>query len=101
MHSKLLNDKPAFVHTSVRITIDLRKSEAQAMLQSSLFPEAPVPTCTVVDILQLQQMQRFDLMAIPAKIINERTSSTGMCIIDVRLVDGSRKEGNTTTEHAK
>ncbi len=48
---KLLNDKPAFVHTSVRITIDLRKSQAQAMLQSTSFPQAPVPTCTIIDIL--------------------------------------------------
>ena len=41
---KLLNEKVAFVHTTVRITIDLRKSQAQAMLQSTSFPEAPVPT---------------------------------------------------------
>jgi hypothetical protein len=47
---KLLNDKPAFVHTSVRITIDLRKSKGQAMLQSTSFPPAPVPTCTITDI---------------------------------------------------
>ncbi len=96
---KLLADKPAFVHTSVRITIDLRKSNAQAMLQSTSFPQAPVPTCTITDILQLQQMQRFDLMAIPSKIIDERKSGTGMRIIDVRLVDGSTKECSSDTEH--
>jgi len=97
---KLLNDKAAFVHTTVRITIDLRKSQAQAMLQStSLFPEAPVPTCTIADILQLRQMQRFDLMAIPAKVIDERTAGTGMRIADVRLVDGSKEDDLTATEH--
>ena len=96
---KLLNEKAAFVHTTVRITIDLRKSQAQAMLQStSLFPEAPVPTCTIADILQLQQMQRFDLMAIPAKIIAERASGTGMRIADVRLVDGSQQTHNIREE---
>jgi len=80
---KLLNEKPAFVHTAVRITIDLRQSKTQAMLQSMSFPEAPVPTCTVADILQLRQMQRFDLMAIPAKIIDEREwAATGMRIAD-------------------
>ena len=97
---KLLNEKAAFVHTTVRITIDLRKSQAQAMLQgTSVFPEAPVPTCTIADILQLQQMQRFDLMAIPAKVIDERTGGTGMRIADVRLVDGSKENDLTATEH--
>ena len=38
---KLFNEKPTFVHTSVRITIDLRKSNVQAMLQSTSFPPAP------------------------------------------------------------
>ena len=79
---KLLNEKPAFVHTTVGITIDLRKSQAQAMLQSTSFPEAPVPTCTIADILQLQEMQRFDLMAIPAQLIDERASATDMRIAD-------------------
>ena len=88
---KLLNEKPAFLHTSCRIAIDLRKSQAEAMLQSTDFPPAPVPTVTIADILQLKQMQRFDLMAIPAKIIDERQSGTGMRIADVRLVDGSKE----------
>ena len=97
---KLLNEKPAFIHTSCRITIDLRKSQAQAMLQSTCFPAAPVPTVTIVDVLQLKQMQRFDLMAIPATIIDERASPTGMRIADVRLVDGSKQTDSTATEHA-
>ena len=97
---KLLNDKPGFIHTSCRIQIDLRKSQAQALLQSTSFPEAPVPTVTLADILQLKQMQRFDLMAIPAKIIDERASSAGMRIVDVRLVDGSRQTQSNATEDA-
>ena len=97
---QLLSEKPAFLHTSCRIAIDLRKSQAEAMLQSTDFPPAPVPTVTIADILQLKQMQRFDLMAIPAKIINERQSGTGMRIADVRLVDGSKKTHSDSTEHA-
>ena len=96
---KHISEKPAFIHTTCRITVDLRKSQAQAVLQSTSFPEAPVPTCTIADILQLKQMQRFDLMAIPAAIIDERQSGAGMRIADVRLVDGSRHAGNTATEH--
>ena len=34
----LLNDKPAYIHTACRIAIDLRKSKAQALLQSTFFP---------------------------------------------------------------
>ena len=63
----LLNEKPAYIHTSCRIAIDLRKSQAQALLQSTSFPQTPVPTVTIADVLQLTQMQHFDLMAIVAK----------------------------------
>ena len=84
------NEKPAYIHTSCRIAIDLRKSQAQALLQSTSFPQTPVPTVTIADVLQLTQMQRFDLMAIVAKILDERKAGTGMNIADVRLVDGSK-----------
>jgi hypothetical protein len=97
---KLLNDKPAYIHIPCRIAIDLRKSQAQALLQSTSFPKTPVPTVTIADVLQLEQMQRFDLMAIAAKIIEERKSGTGMHIADVRLVDGSKQTNSTTTEYA-
>ncbi len=96
----LLNDKPAYIHTSCRIAIDLRKSQAQALLQSTSFPQAPLPTVTIADVLQLTQMQRFNLMAIVAKIPDERKAGTGMVIADVRLVDGSKDNDSTTTEYA-
>ena len=96
----LQNDKPAYIHTSCRIAIDLRKSHAQALLQSTSFPQMPVPTVTIADVLQLTQMQRFDLMAIVAKILDERKAGTGMNIADVRLVDGSKDNDSNTTEYA-
>ena len=37
----LQNDKAAYIHTSCRIAIDLRKSQAQALLQSTSFPQTP------------------------------------------------------------
>ena len=36
---KLLDDKSAYIHTTCRITIDLRKTTATAMLQSASFPQ--------------------------------------------------------------
>ena len=96
----LLNDKPAYIHTSCRIAIDLRKSQAQALLQSTSFPQTPVPTVTIADVMQLTQMQRFDLMAIVAKVLDERKSGAGMHIADVRLVDGSKENDSNTTEYA-
>ena len=94
------NEKPAYIHTSCRIAIDLRKSQAQALLQSTSFPQTPVPTVTIADVLQLTQMQRFDLMAIVAKVLDERKSGAGMNIADVRLVDGSKDNDSNTTEYA-
>ena len=96
----LLNDKPAYIHTSCRIAIDLRKSQAQALLQSTSFPQTPVPTVTIADVMQLTQMQRFDLMAIVAKVLDERKGGAGMNIADVRLVDGSMQDESNTTEYA-
>lgn len=96
----LLNDKPAYIHTSCRIAIDLRRSKAQALLQSRSFPQTPVPTVTIADVLQLTQMQRFDLMAIVTKVLDERKSGAGMHIADVRLVDGSKENNSNTTEYA-
>ena len=45
-------------------------------------------------------MQRFDLMAIVATILDERKAGTGMNIADVRLVDGSKDNDSNTTEYA-
>ena len=73
----LLKEKSAYIHTPCRIVIDLRKTTAKALLQSTCFPQALVPTTTIAEILQLQQMQRFDLMAIPAKIIDVRHLGLG------------------------
>ena len=97
---KILNEKPAFIHTPCRIVVDLRKSMSEQTLQSNVFPDAPEPTATIADVLQLKQMQRFDLMAIPTEIIDERTSGTGMRIADVRLVDGTKQTQSNTTEQA-
>ena len=96
----LFNDKPNYINTSCRISIDLRKSQAQALLQSTSFPQVPVPIVTIREVLQLKEMQRFDLMAIVTEIIEVRSSGTGMRIVDVRLVDGSKQINSTTTEYA-
>ena len=93
---KLLDDKSAFIHTTCRITIDLRKTTTTAMLQSRSFPRTPCPTTTIADILKLKQMQRFDLMAIPDTILAERRSGTGQIIADVRLTDGSKDPRDKT-----
>ena len=87
---KLLDDKQAWIHTSCRITIDIRKSRVVSVLQSPHFPLAPEPTCNIADVLQLKHVQRFDLMAVPKEILDERSTSTGKVVFDVRLVDGSK-----------
>ena len=44
---KLHNDKPAYIHTTCRVAVDLRKAQAQALPQSTSFPQTPVPTVTM------------------------------------------------------
>ena len=96
----IFNDKTAYIHTTCRIAIDLRKSQAQALLQSTSFPQTPEPTVTIKDVLKLKHMQYFDLMAIVTKILDERSSQGRMHIVDVRLVDGSKDDDSNTTEYA-
>jgi hypothetical protein len=96
--AKLFDEKPTFVQIACRITIDLRKTKATAMLQSATFPKTPAPATTIADVLQLKQTQRFDLMAIPAMILAERRSGGGQNIADVRLIDGSLDPRNNAPE---
>ena len=40
--------------------------------------------------LQLKDQQRFDLVAVPAEILQERRSAAGQVIVDVRIADDSK-----------
>jgi hypothetical protein len=83
------SEKAQYLHTACRIAINLRSSRAARLLQSMRFPTAPEPATTIAAILQLKDQQRFDLMAVPTKILDQRRSGAGQIIIDVRLADGS------------
>ena len=92
------SERAQYLHTACRIAINLRSSRAARMLQSIRFPTAPEPATTIAAILQLKDQQRFDLMAVPTAILDQRRSGAGQVIIDVRLADGStasRLHGNT------
>ena len=82
-------EKPQYINTSCRIAIDLRASQATALLQSSLFPSLPEPATTIADILLLKNQQRFDLMAVPTEVLSHRRTGAAQVVADVRLVDGS------------
>ena len=82
-------EKAQYLHTACRIAIDLRSSRTARMLQSMRFPIAPEPSTTIAATLQLKHQQRFDLMAVPTTILEQRRSGAGQLIIDVRLADGS------------
>ena len=56
---------------------------------------APEPATTIAAIFQLKDQQRFDLMAVPTEILDQRRSGAGQIIVDVRLADGS-----TSKEHS-
>ena len=88
---KLTEEKSQYIHTPCRIVIDLRNSDTHPVLQCGPFPQAPVPTCTIANVLELKQMQRFDLMAIPVQVLDKRRTGAGQLVADVRLVDGSAR----------
>ena len=91
------SEKAQYLHTACRIAINLRSSRAARLLQSMRFPTAPEPATTIAAILQLKDHQRFDLMAVPAAILDQRKSGAGQIIIDVRLADGSTAQGSQGT----
>ena len=95
------HEKPQYLHTACRIAINLRSSRAASLLQSMRFLTAPEPATSIAAILQLRDPQRFDLMAVPAAILDQRKSGAGQIIIDVRLADGSTAQGSygTTQKH--
>ena len=82
-------EKAQYLHTACRIAINLRSSRTAQMLQSMRFPTAPEPVTTIAATLQLKHQQRFDLMAVPTTILEQRRSGAGQIVIDVRLADGS------------
>jgi len=83
------SEKPQYINTSVRISLDLRASHTTALLQSSQMPLAPEPATTVADVLQLKGHQRFDLMAVPLEVLGQRRTGAGQVVADIRLADGS------------
>ena len=89
---KRLDEKATWIHTTVRVVIDLRKTTTVHVLKCPGMPTSPEPDLSISSILQLGQVQRFDLMAVVAEVIDERTTHAGRVVLDVRLVDGS-KEG--------
>ena len=92
---KLLTEKAAFVHTSCRIVIDLRKTVVAAMLQSPEFPRGPHPVTTVAQVTELRSSQRFDLIGIIDEILDQRTTTAGP-LIEIRVIDGTKTGDNKT-----
>ena len=87
-------EKSAYINSQVRIAINLRKTDASAMLQSGTFPATPEPTTTVKDIFALREYQRFDIICLVKEITDERQAS-GQIVCDCRLVDGSTMDDGT------
>ena len=93
---KLLDDKAQWIHTPCRIVIDLRSSKCTKVLQSpSAIPSIPEPRCSIKDILKLQKLQRFDILAIVTEVIQSRRTGGGIPVADIRLKDGSLADDGT------
>ena len=96
----LTTEKTAYIHTTCRIAVDLRKAKVDKLLQSIAFPVSPVPTVIIADVFKLKVQQRFDIMAVVAQVSEARKSAQDMHIADILLVDGSKEDASNTTEYA-
>ena len=47
---------------------------------------------TAAEVTGLRTMQRFDLVAIPSEILDERRVGTGQIVEDIRILDGSKTD---------
>ncbi len=92
----------AFVHTSVRVVVDLKRTTCTPVLKSS--PEetslasAPAPATTVADMMNIKSQRCFDVMAVVHSVSETRTPAGHPPVASVHLVDGTQTSNSKTAE---
>ena len=92
----------AFVHTSVRVVVDLKRTQCTPVLQST--PEetslasAPTPQLTVADMMNIKSRRCFDVMAVVHSVSDTRTPAGHPPVASVHLVDGTQTSNSKTAE---
>ena len=94
----LAKEKREWIAASAKICIDLRKTQCDPVLQSTVpMPPAPTPSDSLFALTKLPHKQKVDLMAHVKSFSNERRHTTkngNKDIVDVVIVDGSKPGDN-------
>ena len=92
----------AYIHTSVRVVVDLKRTTCTPLLKSS--PEetslasAPAPLTTVADMMNIKSRRSFDVMAVVHSVSDTRTPVGHSPMANVHLVDGTQTTQSKTAE---
>ena len=92
----------AFVHTPVRVVVDLKRTRCTPVLQAS--PEesslasAPSPQTTVAEVMNIKSRRCFDVMAVIHSVSDTRKPVGHPPVADVHLVDGTETSKSKTAE---
>ena len=92
----------AFVHTPVRVVVDLKRTRCTPVLQASQqetsLASGPAPQTTVAQMMNIKSRRCFDVMAVVHSVSNTRTPVGHPPVADVHLVDGSLTTKSKTAE---
>ncbi len=92
----------AFVHTPVRVVVDLKRTKCTPILkgsqeETSLAP-APAPQTTVADMMNIKSRRCFDVIAVAHSVSDTRKPAGHPPVADVHLVDGTLTVNSKTAE---
>ena len=92
----------AFVHTPVRVVVDLKRTRCTPVLQASQqetsLASGPAPQTTVAQMMSIKSRRCFDVMAVVHSVSDTRTPVGHPPVADVHLVDGSLTTKSKTAE---
>ena len=92
----------AYVHTSVRLVVDLKRTLCTPILKSSkeeaTLASAPAPKTTVADMMNIKSQRCFDVMAVVHSVSDTRTPAGHPPVASVHLVDGTQTTNSKTAE---
>ena len=92
----------AFVHTPVRVVVDLKRTRCTPVLQASAdessLASAPSPQTTVAQIMNIKSRRCFDVMAVIHSVSDTRNPVGRPPVADVHLVGGTLTSKSKTAE---
>ena len=92
----------AFVHTPVRVVVDLHRTRCTPVLKASKeetsLAMAPAPQTTVAQMMNIKSRRCFDVIAVIHSVSDTRNPVGHKPVADVHLVDGTLTPKSKTAE---